>query len=107
MKKLAIIGLTLCTLASFAQDNNDSLTNNGSKFKYRVSFPAIILANIGEGGERTNTQHIELHVKQEFTIACSSSDHPKPCAQIWLRIALPKLCKKTKHADADVQLPYI
>jgi hypothetical protein len=66
MKKLAIIGLTLCTLATFAQEKTDSLKNNGTDFKYRISFPAIILSNIGNGGERTNTQHIEFHVKQEL-----------------------------------------
>ncbi|MDF0716415.1 hypothetical protein PY092_09670 [Muricauda sp. 334s03] len=66
MKKLVIICLTLCTFNVFAQDNTESLNNKDSEFKYRASFPAIILGNIGEGGERTNTQHIELHVKQEL-----------------------------------------
>ena len=66
MKKLLIIGLILCTLNVFAQSNQETLKNNDTDFKYRVSFPAIILGNIGEGGERTNTQHIELHVKREL-----------------------------------------
>jgi len=66
MKKLLIIGLTLCTLNVFAQSNKESLKNNDTDLKYRVSFPAIILGNIGKGGERTNTQHIEFHVKREL-----------------------------------------
>lgn len=66
MKKLVIICLTFCTLNAFAQNNNVSLENYDTDFKYRVSFPAIILGNIGKGGERTNTQHIEFHVKREL-----------------------------------------
>ncbi|WP_147677424.1 hypothetical protein [Algibacter pacificus] len=66
MKKLVFICLTLCTLNVFAQSNNVSLKNKDSDFKYRVSFPAIILGNIGKGGERTNTQHYELHIKKEL-----------------------------------------
>jgi hypothetical protein len=66
MKKLFIIGLTLCTLSVFAQSNKESILSNASDYTYRVSFPAIILGNIGKGGERTNTQHIELHVKREL-----------------------------------------
>lgn len=66
MKKLIIIGLSLCSLNLFAQRNKDSLKNSASDLKYRVSFPAIILGNIGKAGERTNTQHIELHVKREL-----------------------------------------
>lgn len=66
MKKLLIIGLTLCSLHGFAQNTNESVRNNASDFRYRVSFPAIILGNIGKGGERINTQHIELHVKREL-----------------------------------------
>lgn len=66
MKKLFIIGLTLCTMQIFAQSNQEILTKNNTGYKYRVSFPAIILANIGEGGKRTNTQHIELHLKREL-----------------------------------------
>ncbi|SIT12244.1 hypothetical protein SAMN05421766_11164 [Zobellia uliginosa] len=66
MKKIVIICLTLCTLNVFAQSNNGSLKNKDSDFKYRVSFPAIILGNIGKGGERTNTQHFEFHIKKEL-----------------------------------------
>lgn len=66
MKKLLIICLTLCTLNVFAQSNKESFSNNDKKLKYRVSFPAIILGNIGKGGKRTNTKHIEFHVKREL-----------------------------------------
>lgn len=65
MKKIVIICLTICTLNVFSQ-SNESSKNNDKKLKYRVSFPAIILGNIGKGGERTNTEHIEFHVKSEI-----------------------------------------
>ncbi len=66
MKKLLIICLTLFTLNVFAQQTSESSKQNDNGLKYRVSFPAIILTNIGDGGKRTNTQHIELHVKREL-----------------------------------------
>jgi len=66
MKKLLIICLTLITLNVFAQQTSESSKQNDNGLKYRVSFPAIILTNIGDGGKRTNTQHIELHVKREL-----------------------------------------
>lgn len=66
MKKLLIISLTFFTINVFSQSNKEVLKTNTSDYKYRVSFPAIILSNIGEGGKRTNTQHIEFHVKREL-----------------------------------------
>lgn len=66
MKKLIIICLTLSTIHSYAQQISKQGKNHDTDLKYRVSFPAIILGNIGKGGERTNTQHIELHVKREL-----------------------------------------
>ena len=66
MKKLFIIGLTFFTLNVFAQNNTEPSKNSDTDLKYRVSFPAIILGNIGKGGERTNTQHIEFHIKREL-----------------------------------------
>ncbi|WP_166966577.1 hypothetical protein [Yeosuana marina] len=66
MKKLFIIGLTFFTLNVFAQSNTEPSKHSDTDLKYRVSFPAIILGNIGEGGKRTNTQHIEFHVKREL-----------------------------------------
>jgi len=66
MKKLLIISLTLCALNGFAQRGKETLKKDTIDYKYRVSFPAIILGNIGKGGERTNTQHIEFHVKRQL-----------------------------------------
>ncbi|WP_397445281.1 hypothetical protein [Polaribacter sp. R77954] len=66
MKKLVIIGLTLCSLSVFAQNNEKSVSDSAKELKYRVSFPAIILGNLGKAGERTNTHHFELHVKREI-----------------------------------------
>ncbi len=66
MKKLLIICLALFTIHSYAQQISKQGKNHDTDLKYRVSFPAIILGNIGKGGERTNTQHIELHVKREL-----------------------------------------
>ncbi|WP_044208718.1 hypothetical protein [Flammeovirga sp. OC4] len=66
MKKLLFIGLTLFTLNVFAQQNTELSKKGDNDLKYRVSFPAIILGNLGEGGERTNTQHFELHIKREL-----------------------------------------
>lgn len=66
MKKLLIICLTLFTLNAFAQENTKFSKQSDHDLNYRVSFPAIILGNIGKGGERTNTQHLELHIKREL-----------------------------------------
>ncbi|MFI1773750.1 hypothetical protein [Thalassobellus citreus] len=67
MKKLLIIiSLAFCTINVFAQSNTELLRTDNSDNKYRISFPVIILGNIGKGGERTNTKHIELHVKREL-----------------------------------------
>lgn len=68
MRSLAtiIIIFTLLTSNSFCQNNQDIINDTTTNLKYRVSFPAIILGNIGKGGEKTNTQHIELHIKREL-----------------------------------------
>ena len=68
MKKLVIICLSLFTCNGFAQQISESSNQSDNELKYRVSFPAIILSNIGDGGKRTNTQHIELHVKRELDV---------------------------------------
>ncbi|EDP94174.1 hypothetical protein KAOT1_04867, partial [Kordia algicida OT-1] len=65
-KKLVIICLILFTLHGFAQQVSEQEKYNNNDLKYRMSFPAIILGNIGKGGERTNTKHIELQVKREL-----------------------------------------
>jgi hypothetical protein len=66
MKKILIICLSLFTFHGFAQQISESSNQSDNELKYRVSFPAIILSNIGDGGKRTNTQHIELQVKREL-----------------------------------------
>ena len=66
MKKLLIISLTLFTINAFSQRNQEINVTNHKNDKYRISFPAIILGNIGKGGERTNTQHIEIHIKRKL-----------------------------------------
>ena len=65
MKKLLIISLTFCVINVFSQNTKET-SNNNTDYRVRVSFPAIILGNIGEEGKKTNTQHIELHVKYEL-----------------------------------------
>lgn len=66
MKKTVCIVLILCTLNVFTQNSEESSKATNQNLKYRISFPAIILGNIGKGGERTNTEHIEFHVKREL-----------------------------------------
>lgn len=66
MRTLFIICLTFFSVQMFAQSDQDPLEKNKKDFKYRASFPAIILGNIGKAGERTNTKHIEFHLKQEL-----------------------------------------
>ena len=60
-----MICLTFCVINVFSQNTKES-SNNETDNRFRVSFPAIILGNIGEEGKKTNTQHIELHVKYEL-----------------------------------------
>ena len=81
MKKLLIIGLTFFTLNVFAQNNTEPSKHSETDLKYRVSFPAIILGNIGEGGERTNTQHYELHIKKELDAKKKALLHEKKQGQ--------------------------
>lgn len=68
MKRLITIAILFILLTTnvFAQSNKALSENNSIEHKYRISFPAIILGNIGKGGERTNTQHIEFHVKHQL-----------------------------------------
>lgn len=51
---------------SIAQGNYQSRKDLDSTKKFRLSFPVIILSNIGNGGARTNTQHVELHFKYKL-----------------------------------------
>lgn len=66
MKTLSMIVLTFITLGAFAQINPQLEREANNDHKYRLSFPVIILSNIGHGGEKTNTQHIELHFKRKL-----------------------------------------
>jgi len=66
MKKFLIVSLCFFAMHGFAQNNKEPNNKNNSDPNYRISFPAIILGNIGKGDERTNTQHYELHVKREL-----------------------------------------
>lgn len=66
MKQILILSFAFCTLNAIAQSNNKSLKSKDPHYNYRVSFPTITLSNIGKGGYRTNTQHIELHVKRNL-----------------------------------------
>jgi len=66
MKKLLILMLTFCTLSIFAQHNEQPGKGSDVEYKYRLSFPALILLNIDDGGKKTNTQHVELHFKRQL-----------------------------------------
>lgn len=68
MKKILTIAImALCLAPVFAQDISKSNLENQPKLKYRLSIPAIIALNIGDGDVKTNTKHFELHVKKEIT----------------------------------------
>ncbi|MDX2283485.1 MAG: hypothetical protein NW241_04955 [Bacteroidia bacterium] len=58
--------LLLIALPSFAQDTRKTGKRADPVYTYRLSTPVITALNIGQGGERTNTQHIELHFKYEL-----------------------------------------
>lgn len=66
MKRLLIICLTLCKLSVMAQSNTESLKKNTTDYKYRISIPAIIAMNIGDGEVKTNTKHYEIHFKKQL-----------------------------------------
>lgn len=68
MNRLFILIFTLCTLGVFAQSNQEKSEENNVIHKYRVSLPLIILPQLVEKGwnDRTNTQHIELHIKRNL-----------------------------------------
>ncbi|MEZ5044719.1 MAG: hypothetical protein R2828_32785 [Saprospiraceae bacterium] len=68
MKNLLVIILTLVTFNVFAQNNQQIGKESDVTHKYRLSFPVIILPQVFEKSwdDRTNTQHIELHVKRNL-----------------------------------------
>lgn len=66
MKALSIIFLTFVAFGAFAQSNLQLEQKAEVDSKYRISFPVIILSNIGKGDETINTKHIELHFKRKL-----------------------------------------
>lgn len=65
MKKLFILILTMASLSAFGQSNLPKGKENVVDFKYRISTPGITVPQFftKSWDDRTNTQHIELHVK--------------------------------------------
>ncbi|MBB6324761.1 hypothetical protein FHS59_000376 [Algoriphagus iocasae] len=68
MKNVLIIILTLITLSASAQNSQKTSKETLLTHKYRVSFPVIIVPQLFEKSwnDRTNTQHIEFHVKRNL-----------------------------------------
>lgn len=68
MKNVLIIILTLITLSASAQNSQKTSKETLLTHKYRVSFPVIIVPQLVEKSwnDRTNTQHIEFHVKRNL-----------------------------------------
>jgi hypothetical protein len=68
MKKLLILVFTLCITSAFAQTNPEVKKGNDVKYKYRVSVPSIIIPQLFEKSwnDKTHTQHLELHIKQNL-----------------------------------------
>ena len=68
MKNLLALLFTLCTLQVFAQGELKPAGANEAAPQYRVSLPAITLPQLftKSWDDRTNTQHIELHIKRKL-----------------------------------------
>ena len=68
MKNTLIIFLTFFAFSTFAQNNQGLLKETEVAHKYRVSIPGIIVPQFFEKSwdDRTNTRHIELHVKRNL-----------------------------------------
>ena len=68
MKNVLIIILTLITLSASAQNSQKTSKEVLLAHQYRVSFPVIIVPQLVEKSwnDRTNTQHIEFHVKRNL-----------------------------------------
>jgi hypothetical protein len=62
---LVFIVLLFILHPSFAQSLKPKIDKDSS-YKYRLSIPLITLFNIGQGGKRTNTQHLEFHFKYKL-----------------------------------------
>lgn len=68
MKKLFIVILTMASLNAFGQNNLPKGKENTVDYKYRISTPGITVPQFftKSWDDRTNTQHIELHVKRNL-----------------------------------------
>ncbi|WP_100627973.1 hypothetical protein [Algoriphagus formosus] len=68
MKKQLFILFALVTFNTFAQSNFEKGKKSDVINEYRVSFPGIIIPQLFEKSwnDRTNTQHIEFHIKRNI-----------------------------------------
>ncbi|RMF01249.1 MAG: hypothetical protein D6772_05130 [Bacteroidetes bacterium] len=68
MKELLITVFTICTISAFAQTNSRTGQLTENAYKYRVSIPMITVPQFftKSWDDRTNTQHIELHIKRNL-----------------------------------------
>lgn len=68
MKKLFIVILTMASLSAFGQSNLQKSKENVVDYRYRISTPGITVPQFftKSWDDRTNTQHIELHVKRNL-----------------------------------------
>lgn len=68
MKNLLSVILLLCTFSVFAQINPYGDKKRDIAYKYRISTPGITLPQFvtTSWNDRTNTQHIELHIKRNL-----------------------------------------
>jgi hypothetical protein len=68
MKNLLTIILTIVTVSTFAQGSLSTGREKEVDYKYRVSLPGITVPQFFSKSwdDRTNTQHIELHVKRNL-----------------------------------------
>ncbi|MBY5952590.1 hypothetical protein OU792_03400 [Algoriphagus sp. NF] len=68
MKKLFIVILTMASLNAFGQNNFPKGREKAVDYKYRISTPGITVPQFftKSWDDRTNTQHIELHVKRNL-----------------------------------------
>ncbi len=88
---------------SIAQGNYQSRKDLDSTKKFRLSFPVIILSNIGNGGARTNTQHVELHFKYKldskniFGVKLATWRLFQPMGILWWDGLLDKVENKSEY----------
>ncbi|TDQ19470.1 hypothetical protein DFQ04_1291 [Algoriphagus boseongensis] len=68
MKNLLTFILMMVTMSAFAQGKLSQKNENAVAYKYRISTPGITVPQFftKSWDDRTNTQHIELHVKRNL-----------------------------------------